>query len=129
MTYENVVSWCEKNIPQEESDTFAEWYSVCEDAVNTPNLFESADFNKLMEDSWLNSFGTFDRGTKPIQVPTQTTLPLPKEQPKPEALVILPKTGSAPIIPKPVLVVPENIPEQKKKSLFARFKDFIRGKK
>ena len=133
MTYENVVSWCEKNIPQEDYDSFSEWYDACYDKVNTPSLFENPDFNRMLEDSWLGNFGTFEPTSNITEITRdrqQTQIgTVPQEQKKPEAVVILPKTGSAPIIPKPVLVIPENIPEKKKQSLFDRFKNFVLRRK
>ena len=126
MTYENVVSWCERNIPQEEYDSFADWYDACYEKVNTPNLFDNADFNRMMEDSWLGAFGTFERN--PIEVsntPKQTTLPIQekKELPKEEERKV-PQTGQAPTIPKPQLVFPE---VQKKESRIQTFKRAFRG--
>lgn len=125
MTYENVVSWCEKNKPQEEYDTFSDWYDACYDAVNTPNLFDNADFNRMMEDSWLGNFGTFNRSTREIQTTQQTTIPtfekkeLPTEQERQ-----IPQTGQAPTIPKPQLIFPE---QKKKESRIQRFKQALRG--
>ena len=127
MTYENVVSWCERNIPQEEYDSFADWYDECYNKVNTPNLFDNPDFNRMMEDSWLGAFGTYERNPIEIETSGQTTLPtnIPerKELPKEEERKI-PQTGQAPTIPKPQLVFPE---VQKKESRFQTFKRALRG--
>ena len=132
MTYENVVSWCEKNLPQEDYDNFREWYDACYDKVNTPSLFENPDFNRMMEDSWLGSFGTFEPRSNVVEVQRERSLesfgktPEPK---KPEPIIIMPKTGSAPVIPKPTLVFPNTTPEKQKESLFSRFKNFVLRRK
>lgn len=125
MTYENVVSWCERNIPQEDYDSFADWYDECYNKVNTPNLFDNPDFNRMMEDSWLSAYGTYERS--PIEVsntPKQTTLPIEKKELPKEELRQIPQTGKAPELPKPQLVFPE---VQKKESRIQTFKRALRG--
>ena len=125
MTYENVVSWCEKNLPQEEYDNFSDWYDACYEKVNTPNLFDNPDFNRMMEDSWLGTFGTFERSKTEIvtsaYVDSQVKLPqeLPSEQERQ-----IPTTEKAPELPKPQLVFPE---QKQKESRIQKFKQSLRG--
>ena len=135
MTYENVISWLEKNVPLNNYDNFADWYKASEKKVNTPNLFSNPTFNRMMEDRWLSEFGSFDISGAEITPSSEVTpffrpsAPIPQEPKKPEALVILPKTGQAPTIPKPLLVFPANIPQKEKQSLLTRFKNFILRRK
>jgi hypothetical protein len=122
MTYENAIEWLEKNVPLDNYDEFSDWYEACEEKLNTPNLFESAEFNKMLEDLWLGQYGSFSKTPTPVDTIEQktrvfesSTIPEPKEK---EIPVILPEKE----ISKPVIVVPPNIPEQKKKSFLDKVK-------
>lgn len=131
MTYENVVSWCENNIPKEDFENFYGWYNECYEQVNTPALFDNPEVFNMLEQSWLNSYGSLEPYEPTTQIPKrQATLDnTPTENKKPEAIVILPKTGSAPIIPKPTLVFPANIPKERKENILTRFKNFVLRRK
>jgi len=135
MTYENVISWAEKHLPLNEYDTFADWYKAVKDKVNTPALFGSSTFNRMMEDRWLGEFGTFDR-IPPEAISQQTSISQFPPSPtvdnvgqSEKAIVIMPKTGQAPVIPKPVLVFPPNIEQKKKESILSKFRNIFRRKK
>ena len=123
MTYEQALEWLEKNVPLDNYDSFYEWYNESVDKLNTPNLFSSIEFNKMMEDLWLGQYGSFERGeTIPVDIVQQktmqfesSTIPEPKENKVP---VILPEKE----ISKPVVVVPPNIPPKEKKNFLDRVK-------
>ena len=122
MTYEQAIEWLEKNVPTSDYNEFSDWYEVAEEKLNTPNLFSSPEFNKMLEDVWLNQYGSFSKTPTPIDTLEQktrafesSTIPEPREDKVP---VILPEKE----ITKPVVVVPPNIPEKQKRSFLDKVK-------
>jgi len=137
MTYENVISWAEKHIPSNDYDDYDSWYKAVEEKVNTPSLFSNSTFNKMLEDYWLDNYGYFDKRESAFYEPSeqkQISQFTPSQQadnipPSEKAIIIMPKTGQAPIIPKPVLVFPPNIEQKKKESILDKFRNIFRRKK
>lgn len=122
MTYENAIEWLEKNVPLDNYDEFSDWYEASEEKLNTPNLFESVEFNKMLEDLWLGQYGSFNK--KPISIEFRaTTIPSLEDRMKsPSDTQTIPVILPQKEISKPVVVVPPNIPEQKKKSFLDKVK-------
>jgi len=89
----------------------------------------------MLENYWLGEYGQFDL-TEEQQPPAYDTPEsrareisgLPPEQPK-EIPVIIPSTGRAPELPRPILVFPTDTPKTEKKGLLDRLKGFFRRKK
>ena len=122
MTYEQAIEWLEKNVPTSDYDEFSDWYKVAEEKLNTPNLFSSPEFNKMLEDVWLNQYGSFSK--KPISIEFRaTTVPSLEDRIKsPSNTQTIPVILPEKEISKPVVVVPPNIPPKEKKNFLDRVK-------
>lgn len=140
MTYEQALDWLEKNVPLGNYDNFSDWYEACQDKLSTPNLFRSAEFNRMLEQAWLNEFGSFDReeiDTTPSQADSeQRRIDITEEQ---RARI---STGRVPIsqepiertpviiptrepIREPVTVLPKDVPPQEKKTILQRIRQLF----
>lgn len=139
MTYEDALQWIIDHVPTENFNTYDKWYNKAYDRIATPRLFEKVEFNKMLEDYWLGQYGRFDltedkfsATPEPLETPEsrarELNIPIPEEKPKPVP-VIIPQTGRAPELPRPILVFPKDTPEVKKKSILDRVKGFFRRKK
>jgi len=146
MTYEKALEWLEANVNKYDYDTFRDWYEACKEKIQTPNLFDNPDFNRELEDSWLNEFGSFDReeidvtpsdipsGQQEITIDRQPPIKLFSKAPiiiqkLPEEVRILPITGKAPL-PEPIAVVlPTALPIEQKRSIWSRIVSLFRRKK
>lgn len=144
MTYQEALDWLERNVNMYDYDTFKDWYEACEDKIQTPNLFSIPEFNKGLEDMWLNEFGSFDReevDITPSDIPSgQQEITINREPPikmfsrtpiiiqkLPDEVRILPLTGKAPIrLPRPTILMPTALPMQTKISIIQRIKNAFR---
>ena len=141
MTYENAIEWLERNVNMYDYDNFRDWYEACEEKIETRNLFEKPEFNRMLEDTWLNEFGSFDReeiDVTPSDIPSgQKELYIPREQAPvtvfskspifvrrlPEEQMVLPPTGRMPELPMPAVIIPNALPIQQKIGILSRIKN------
>lgn len=136
MTYEQALEWLEKNVPLGNYDNFSDWYEACQDKLSTPNLFGSAEFNRMLEQAWLNEFGSFDReeiDTTPSQADSEQrriditeeqrariSRDIPRrEEPIERTPVIIPTREP---IREPITVLPKDVPPQEKKTILQRIR-------
>lgn len=146
MTYTSALEWANNNIPKDDYDTFQDWYAKMTEKFATPELTNSDVFKDLSKDEWVSEIGALDRADleQPVEqeeIPTPSRIEevsigspriitVPKEalNPEKENIVILPKTKQAPITPRPVILLPEEIkelPKPKRQSFFSRLKSIF----
>lgn len=135
MTYEDAVQYLIDHVPTEGLDSFSKWYDKCYDKLGGGNIFNNSRFNNMLEDYWLGEYGRFDLEASPPPRDTPESrainlgaIPPPKDI-SPSIPVIIPETGKAPELPRPILIFPEDTTKREKKSILDRIKGFFRRKK
>lgn len=121
MTYESALDWAEMNLPMAMFDDFDSWFDAIENNFNTPSLTDSPKFQSQARELWERNMGRIiereqeeipervtveiDTATneiesiKPVGVTQPINIPIQVD----ERERIIPETGRAPELPKPVI--------------------------
>lgn len=67
MTYQSALEWCVNNKPLADYSDFADWYNACKDAINTPSLFSNSIYNRMMEETWIDEYGSLEDSEETIE--------------------------------------------------------------
>jgi hypothetical protein len=52
MTYQDIVNWCERNVPMGQAETFSEWLDMCEQEFLNAGHFLPEEVEPLLEKRW-----------------------------------------------------------------------------
>ena len=132
MSYETALQWALDHLPPQDFDSFNEWYRAVDSKMNTPNLMSNPIFNRMLENAWEDITGTDSEDRviqrvpsreQPVQIQNQRTFLSPRQQERqPEEQRIIPPTGRAPELLRPV---PLSSVEERRLTEFEKIKKFF----